>query len=74
MFMDQNNLYNLGWGLLRDHLYQVIFKLGQYVVVVFLFVFFFFWGVEGYKRILKCFLLVAIAARILHGMGIVEHF
>ena len=47
MFMDQNNLYNLGWGLLRDHLYQVIFKLGQYVVVVFLFVFFFLGGGGG---------------------------
>ena len=39
-----------------------------------LFCLFFFWGGGGYKRILKCFLLVAIAARILHGMGIVEYF
>ena len=39
--MDQNNLYNLGWGLRRDHLYQVIFKLGQYVVF---FLFFFLVG------------------------------
>ena len=64
VLMYQINLYTLDRGLPRDHLYPSNFRIEPAGFFLFLFCF--------YKMILKCFLLAAMAIRILHGMGIVK--